>query len=614
MSEIGLTIRNTDERWLIVFDNVESLNDITAYWPSKTTCNGSIIVTTQRPGFPSLKNVHEISLQSLTQEEGCTLLSEGLIERNPKRDLLIQIVNDVGALPLALVVVGGYIRQSGSTLSEFAASFRYSAGLWNASAEKTGSPYNKSLVNICRLAIAELSQDAEELLYLLAFLNPDEVPERLLHSAARQRPWWKTDERYLSFAGISCLLATIVMLMTMVMLQIKSRHILGFTIFVLTIPSCFLLVSRIYSRPKEEISFLERVLEPGAFMDITAELRQRQLISRGTTTNGSRFLTMHRSLQWSILHILNDDQKKTKRLFQQIFDLLRANLPISDNVLRTVDPAQRSLFEMVAPQVISLDNHVSNLKPALNNSTDFAFLLCDLGTFMWLEGLDREYIGIMQSAELIFDKVHHDEYAPIRSKLNIHLGRAAEMRGVDGFEIGLSRKRKAVQICERNLKRRLLARRDDILVVWSARTDLVVALINNEMYEEADKLMRLAREQYGRWGTESDEAFEYAQWYNHNAWVRMWQGKPQESLLMQKKGIELQIVACGRDHGLVFFKRFFLGCLLWIAGETDEAIRQLKSVLDDRVRVLGEGAFHSLQSLAYYGAILQCVGRDAEAE
>jgi hypothetical protein len=49
LSASNTRLTDKDKRWLLVFDNVESWDDIAVYRPSSTDSSGSIIITTQKP-------------------------------------------------------------------------------------------------------------------------------------------------------------------------------------------------------------------------------------------------------------------------------------------------------------------------------------------------------------------------------------------------------------------------------------------------------------------------------------------------------------------------------------------------------------------------------------
>lgn len=156
--------------------------------------------------------------------------------------------------------------------------------------------------------------------------------------------------------------------------------------------------------------------------------------------------------------------------------------------------------------------------------------------------------------------------------------------------------------------------REDETRLWNAKADLAVSYIQGERYGDAGAIMEEAVLQYRRWGTEAEYPFEHAKWFNHYAFVRLWQGRPREAIDMARHGVKLQADACGIDGSLTFMKRFFLGHMLYIAGKMDEALQVIRLVLDDQIKILGESSFYTLQSMAFYGLLQYQINNYDEAE
>ncbi|KAL8904626.1 MAG: hypothetical protein Q9207_003147 [Kuettlingeria erythrocarpa] len=179
-------LETTDKRWLLVMDNLEELDTVAAVWPTTSLSSSSVILTTQKPCDCLNWADFDIPLRPLSGTAGSTLLltqiPPGLSDESKaeQKELAMEISDTVGGLPLWLNALGGFIAQSQCSLSECLDSYRSSFHPLDQGM-KTGSwTYEKTPSTVFDLAFSKLSDDAKTLLYLLAFLNPDGVPESML--------------------------------------------------------------------------------------------------------------------------------------------------------------------------------------------------------------------------------------------------------------------------------------------------------------------------------------------------------------------------------------------------------------------------------------------------
>ena len=171
---------------MLVFDNAERIEDIRGYIPSRASC-GAILVTTQIPDLIQITEVSSIRpLADLGCMEGTRLLYQTL-GREPKdreeENAADKISVFVGHLPLSLTTIAGYIKRTMITIPECMVMLKTSNALW----EETSGPsyadegfYSKSLGTVFDIALNDLSENASTLLNILAFLNPDMIPEVML--------------------------------------------------------------------------------------------------------------------------------------------------------------------------------------------------------------------------------------------------------------------------------------------------------------------------------------------------------------------------------------------------------------------------------------------------
>lgn len=86
----------------------------------------------------------------------------------------------LGGLPLAIVTVSGYLKSSGSSVEEIFASLKRSSKVWASTGVESIRDYEKTLSTVFDLALGELSDNSLHLLRLLAYFDPQGIPEYLL--------------------------------------------------------------------------------------------------------------------------------------------------------------------------------------------------------------------------------------------------------------------------------------------------------------------------------------------------------------------------------------------------------------------------------------------------
>ncbi len=172
-----------------MFDNVDDLKYLAEYIPSNPTSKGGIVVTTQLQYFKRLTDVFlGLPLESLDTAAGFDLLFETLgkerwAQDDQEEDAVYEILDIVGGLPLAITTIGGHVKQSGSTLTEFLGHLKQSNSIWAISGKSFVEHYEKTLGTVFDIALRELPSDrARSFLHILAFLNPDCIPEEMFLS------------------------------------------------------------------------------------------------------------------------------------------------------------------------------------------------------------------------------------------------------------------------------------------------------------------------------------------------------------------------------------------------------------------------------------------------
>lgn len=169
-----------DNRWLLVFDNVDSVDAIKPYLPAAG--QGSIIFTTQTLDLESVTR-SSFHIKGVGNQDGAKMLLGYLYDGNHDEKLAVQISDSVGGLPLAIAQIGGYINFRRCTLQDFIEIFEE---FW---AKDSTHPldYEKSLQTVFDIALHSLKSDARDLIDIFAYFNPDSIPEDMVFSPHRDK-------------------------------------------------------------------------------------------------------------------------------------------------------------------------------------------------------------------------------------------------------------------------------------------------------------------------------------------------------------------------------------------------------------------------------------------
>ncbi|KAI0813467.1 hypothetical protein GGR55DRAFT_677108 [Xylaria sp. FL0064] len=178
-------LKNTDESWLLIFDNVEAMETIQPYWPV-SSLNGAILVTSQMASLSQFIR-YQIPLQPFSYEDGETLLLDTLRLEDPspsERGAALAISKIVGGLPIALAHIAGLMFSSRLSLDETVEMFHKQnlSYLWQGEQGPSTHAYETRLGKVWDLALKELDDVEKHLLNILSFLSPDSIPEELILS------------------------------------------------------------------------------------------------------------------------------------------------------------------------------------------------------------------------------------------------------------------------------------------------------------------------------------------------------------------------------------------------------------------------------------------------
>ncbi|MEV0339172.1 ATP-binding protein [Nocardia sp. NPDC050713] len=189
IEDVAATFRSEMARlggpFVLVFDGALARQEIEPYIPS-SGCGFVIVTSTNSIGWWSAAT--QLQIEAFTQEEAVACFEAfAQLESDTHRPAIIEIVERLGRVPLAIAMAASYFRNAEEDVSQL--SGQYFARL-DALSEATAVPegYDKSAFAAIRFAVAQLGVDSSPerrsetraLIYHAAFMAPELIPVNLL--------------------------------------------------------------------------------------------------------------------------------------------------------------------------------------------------------------------------------------------------------------------------------------------------------------------------------------------------------------------------------------------------------------------------------------------------
>lgn len=184
-------LETTQERWLLVFDNVDDWGNIKTYIPTDLeNTQGSVLLTTRKIDFGrQIPTAYfQIELGVLTIEESKRLLLHSIqasqrnedLTMHPEYELAGKISSLAEHFPLAISHIAGYVKVSHCTLADFLELWHERRQSSGGAMDKDKSQTEKTLETVWNIGLRELTVDGLSLLHILAFLDSDSIQQDLL--------------------------------------------------------------------------------------------------------------------------------------------------------------------------------------------------------------------------------------------------------------------------------------------------------------------------------------------------------------------------------------------------------------------------------------------------
>ncbi|HVB22938.1 MAG TPA: tetratricopeptide repeat protein [Ktedonobacteraceae bacterium] len=180
---------------LLIFDNADELSLLNDFFPVEYTCH--ILITTRQHSLGSL--AQPVEVKPMNTDEGLHLLlhrARLITQETPlvqvsqeEQETAKQIVQALGALPLALDQAGAYIEETGCTLTFYLNTYKSRQSDLLAYRGKDTQYHHDPVATTWRLNFEQVQQDdprAADLMNCCAFLAPDDIPEELFTQRAHE--------------------------------------------------------------------------------------------------------------------------------------------------------------------------------------------------------------------------------------------------------------------------------------------------------------------------------------------------------------------------------------------------------------------------------------------
>ncbi|KAI1751937.1 hypothetical protein F4782DRAFT_530881 [Xylaria castorea] len=326
--------------WLIVFDNVDSIQTVKPYWPSSKY--GAVLMTSRDPGIVSSQlgnRVVKTKVEPLSACQGTAFIQSQINDADIDQGAASELSKLLGGLPIALCHAVGYLNNTESTLQDLLDL----PGIRNMSfqlldehkADAANFSYELRFATIFKPSLDSLAtcSEAAQLLHFLALLNQDSIEEGLIKHQPYQsdRPFcWQT---------------------------------------------------------------------PGKYNQAIVELKSRSLIDRDAKKS---ILTFHRLVRWAVIRSWSPHDWQAN--FHITLDFLASRFPKQIKGRSMTKGTSLDNCRKVAAHVQALEIAYRQGKAHLSNLMEFAALLANCGYYMYERGLNSDAVTILRTAREICQK------------------------------------------------------------------------------------------------------------------------------------------------------------------------------------------------------------------
>lgn len=193
-----------DDEWLIVYDNVDETRILPPYWP--TSVHGSVIITSRNSrALEDGLAANQIPMHPFRDVEGASFISWMLDSTLPlpeeDQSATLKITHRYDGWPLALRQAAAFMKRK----SCYPAQFLELVASAERELQDTPVPgYDKTLGTVWE--VIHLAQRSKDLLDVLAWLDPDQIPDEIIGQLPDRAPFVSLRDSMSFFAALEALL------------------------------------------------------------------------------------------------------------------------------------------------------------------------------------------------------------------------------------------------------------------------------------------------------------------------------------------------------------------------------------------------------------------------
>ena len=188
---------SNQQDWLFILDNVDDIEMLHEFLPTRNQTNGHLLLTTQERYLGTFADM--LHVQKMNDEGGALLLLRRANLLSPEanldqataitRDQAASLVKVLDGLPLALDQAGAYILETSSSLAEYLTLYEIQKEKLLERRGRFPPGHPDAVITTLNMSIEKVkgaNLAAEHLLYLCAFLDAEAIPEAIFSTGAKE--------------------------------------------------------------------------------------------------------------------------------------------------------------------------------------------------------------------------------------------------------------------------------------------------------------------------------------------------------------------------------------------------------------------------------------------
>jgi hypothetical protein len=307
---------------------------------------------------------------------------------------------------------------------------------------------------------------------------------------------------------------------------------------------------------------------------------------------------------------MNINPQERDGIFRLAFELVRQRLPRPSS--DTPEPAKWNVFKEYLPHVLSLERVYSDGLSIITPFLGLSELFRDGGVLLWQRYIFNDALKLLNSAENTLDKLECSE-PHLRVDIHITTSLLIQYFGISHRAENRERIQKVLEFrleIAARAKVGTLTREDEALLN-NARADYANSLLQFNNYKEAEPIYQNCYKKCLEWGSEEENAFEFAKLNHHLAYCHMYRRDFVGAIKLAERAVTLALQG---DEQLTLRYKFDLACIILQSGDVEKSLEMHQQILTARLDLQGRAIYFTLQSYYAVGALCSYMGKLDEAE